>query len=56
MAAATRYLPLFGARRIELQQLLQHCRSGLVHAGTNRHLHRFQIQTTSRIPGAENKP
>jgi len=56
MAAATRYLPLFGARRIELQQLLQHRRSGLVHAGTNRRLHRFQVQTTSRIPGTENKP
>src|SRR6266436_6299951 len=41
MAAGTRQLAVFGAGRIELEQLAQHRRSGLVHAATNRHLHRF---------------
>jgi len=44
---------LFRTRGIELQQLGQRGRSRLVHAGTNRHLHRFQIQRASLIPGAE---
>jgi len=41
MAAGTRQVAVFGVGRIELEQLVQHCRSGLVHAGTNCHLHRF---------------
>jgi len=41
MAAGTRQLAVFGAGRIELEQLAQHRRSGLVHVGTNCHLHRF---------------
>jgi hypothetical protein len=41
VAASTRSLSLFRAGRIELEQLVQHRGSRLVHAGTNRHLHRF---------------
>jgi len=43
MAAGTRQVAMlmFGAGRIELEQLVQHRRSRLMHAGTNRHLHRF---------------
>jgi hypothetical protein len=41
VATGTRQLAVVRAGRSELEPLVQHCRSDLVHAGTNRHLHRF---------------
>jgi len=46
VTTGTRQLAVFRTGRSELKQPVQHCRSGLVHAATNRHLDCFQIQRT----------
>jgi hypothetical protein len=56
VATGTSQVAVFRAGRTELEQLLQHCRSRLVHAGTNCHLHRFQIQTAGFFYRAEQEP
>jgi hypothetical protein len=53
VAAGTGPLSLFPTRRIELQQLAEHGRSRLMHAGASRHLHSFQIQIAVFLFGAE---
>jgi hypothetical protein len=46
MAAGTGPFSLLAAGGIDGEQLTQQCRSGLVHAATNRHFDCFQIQRT----------
>src|SRR5580704_2394450 len=42
-------------RWFELQQLLQRCRSGLMHSGPDRRLDTFQIESAGCLTVAENQ-